>query len=718
MSKSAVSPSHRPGASNPSRGLAPSGRLGADIGGTFTDIVLVRSDGALFECKAPSTPGDYGQGVLDGIDRLLADAGLPPEAITEVVHGSTVGTNAILTRSGPPVGLLTTKGFRDVLEIGRIRTPTLYDLQWEKPVALVQRRHRLEVKERVSATGEILEPIDWDSVRVAAEHLADAGIRSLAVCLINSYVQPTHERQIAAYLAEHYPQLAVCLSSDVLPMIKEYERTSSTVINAYLQPVIQGYLTSLQSGLTKRGLKVPLRMLRSDGGVMSAEAAAERPIFVAVSGPAGGVIASQHVAQMAGLQDVVVFDMGGTTAKAAVIEGGKASRVPEYEVRGGISSPSRFVKAGGYLLMVPAIDLAEVGAGAGSIARVDAAGGVLVGPESAGAIPGPACYGLGGAEPTITDANVVLGYLNPESLLGGELKIDHDKALRAVTDRVADRLGLDPVDAAYGIHAIANSNMLRAIRAVTVERGRDARTFACIAFGGSGPVHAAHIALSLGMSTVVVPQLAGLFSALGLLWSELEYHYSRSHLIPAQGATIDELRRQYLDLGTQAAAAMKRDGYASNQVKLEYLVDMRYSGQSAVLTIPFQFGNGEANGQAIGALLNDFAEEHRRTYGHRLAEEPVEFVSFRVTARPASGPRTSDRIVVKPKKPAAAGVRRAFFGPESGFLDTPVIDRGGLTTEPQPGPVLIEEYGCTTVVPPGCRVRVDDHMNIVIEIRP
>jgi N-methylhydantoinase A len=688
-------------------------RLGIDIGGTFTDVVLIDSENVVWERKVPTTSGDYAQAVAEGVRGILQESGVSPASVGQVVHATTIGTNTILERSGGPIGLITTAGFRDILEIARIRTPTLYDLEWQKPEPLVPRRHRLEVRERVSAGGEVIEPLDPDTVREAGGRLEAAGITSVAVCLINSYVEPRHEREVGAILEREFPGLAVSISSDVLPEIKEYERTSTTVVNAYLAPVMRGYLAGMSGRLAQIGVTAQIQVLRSDGGTMSGDAASERPIFVVGSGPSAGVIAARSFAAGRGVRDVIAFDMGGTTAKASVIEDGRFNRIAEYEVRGGISSPSRFIKAGGYLLMTPAIDLAEVGNGAGSIARVDAAGGLRVGPASAGATPGPACYGRGGAEATITDANVVLGYLNQEALLAGDLPIDRELAEGAISRRVAEPLGVGLIEAAFGVHAMASSNMIRALRAVTVERGRDPRQFTLCAFGGSGPVHIASMASELGIATVIVPPLAGLFSSFGLLFADVEHQFSRGWLAPLLSASSEEMDTRFAELERQALRAMQDEGFRPELVELERTADLRYAGQSAVVTVELS----PVEGDILTVLAHRFEEEHRRSYGRRLVREPVEFISLRVRAyNRTRGGAERVRVRMRRGRRSRSASRLVYFGRELGMVEAPVIGRDDLDREPCQGPVIVDEYDCTTVVPPSARVRIDDASNIVVQL--
>ena len=686
---------------------APSVRVGIDIGGTFTDVVLYDRGGRLWEQKVSTSTGDEARAVVSGTVELLRRAGVRPGEVVEVVHASTVATNAILEGSGPRVGLITTAGFRDVLEIARIRTPRLYDLDWVKPAPLVPRRHRYEVTERMAASGQVVVALDEDGVPDVVERLRAAGIVDVAVCLINAPVNPDHERRIGELIGETYAECTVSLSSSVLPELKEYERTSTTVVNAYLRPVMRRYLDQLRELLRDRGIDAPLSVMRSDGGMMSDRATCERPVAAVISGPAGGVTAVQALSVRSARHDVLAFDMGGTTAKATLIENGRVPRVNEYEVRDGISTPSRFIKAGGYLLMVPAVDLAEVGNGAGSIARVDAGGALRVGPESAGAEPGPACYGRGGLEPTVTDANVVLGYLSPRGLAGGALEIDPSRSEAAIRERVGAPLGLDLVRAAWAIHELANSNMIRAIRAVSVERGRDPRGFALVAFGGSGPVHGAGIAAAMGMPTVVVPRFAGLLSAVGLLTSRVEHQASQAWLRPLSGLALEELRVAFAPLVARARDLLAADNRPVEEIEL--LVDLHFAGQSSTLGVPFDADTDDP----LARLAADFRDEYRRTYGHVLHDEPIEVMTLRAIAR---GPAPTQPPYGTAGLDAAveAEGRRAFFGPELGWLPTPVLGRAAVG-DGTGGPAVVEEYDSTIVVPPGWTARLSGDGDVVLE---
>jgi N-methylhydantoinase A len=698
-------------------------RLGVDIGGTFTDMVLLAPDGSVTTRKLPTSPDNHGRVVVDGMTSLLSGLRVTPDRLVEIAHGTTVATNAILEAKGARTGLLTTRGFRDVLEIRRIRSPELYNLQYVKPAPLVPRRHRLEVDERIDHLGRVVRELDLVQAEQALRQLAQAGIESLAICFLNAYANADHEQRVAELARRVSSAWDISLSSDVLPEIREYERTSTTVINAYLKPVVRRYLQGVRDELTTAGVRAPLLIMQSNGGIMSAPAAQERPVHIIESGPAAGVIASAFLARRLDLPNVLTFDMGGTTAKASIIEDSELSQTPEYEVGGGISLTSRLIKGGGYALRVPVIDIAEVGAGGGSIVWIDPGGALQVGPHSAGAVPGPVCYQTGGTEPTVTDANVALGYLNPDHLVGGDLKLDADAACRALNDRVARPLGLSLDAAAYGVHLVANSNMMRAVRAVSSQRGRDPRGFALFAFGGNGPVHAVELARSLGMSRVLVPVAPGLFSAFGLLFADVEHHYVRTCFRRMDALDPDDLVELFGELEHIAFDALAADGFISrDQVLLKREVDLRYAGQSFELTVPL--AEAALDRATLVALSESFGQEHLRTYGHRgSAEQPVDLINVRLTATGvAEHSRVPDdehlhQMARAPRRAGSPASRRAYFGTRFGRLDTPVLDRASLGDGPSQGPFIVEEYDATTVVSPGCAAALDAWGNIVIDIQ-
>jgi N-methylhydantoinase A len=691
-------------------------RIGVDIGGTFTDIVLLGADGGVHTRKVSSSVDDYARAIAAGLAELFAELGIDRGAVAEVRHGTTVASNAILEHKGATTGLITTRGFRDVLEIRNLRMPRLYDIAWTKPPPLVERHLRVVVDERIDHRGEVVRPLDPDDAERAVQRLLDQGVETIAVCLLHAYANPAHERLIEATIARLAPGLPVSISSMVLPEIKEYERTSSTVINAYVMPVVARYLGRLQRNLEYQGVRAPLLIMQSNGGLMTAEAATARPMHIVESGPAGGVVGGQALARGIGLDNVITFDMGGTTAKAAIIERGAVSRTLEYQVGGGIMTGSRLLTGAGYLLKVPAIDLAEVGAGGGSIVRLDAGGAMTVGPDSAGAVPGPVCYAASGTEPTITDANLILGYLNPDYLVGGELALDAELARAVFADKVARPLGLSLAHAAYGAHRIAAANMIRAIRAVSIERGRDPRDYALLAFGGNGPVFACAMARELGMRRVVVPPAPGLFSALGLLYADVEHHYGRTFRRLLRRIDLAALNAAWDELVAQARAQLAAEDFAPERVRIRRLASLHYQGQTFDLTVPAP--DGALDPAALAQLEEAFGQEHERTYGHRAGpEEPVELTEIRVI-----GQGVPERPLT-PGAPDLGGTarnhplspRRAYFGPEIGWLDTPVLARAALAA-PRDGPCIVEEYDATCVIHPGVHASLDRLGNILIEL--
>jgi len=684
-------------------------RLGVDVGGTFTDLVLVAPDGRALTRKVLSTTPNYGEAIIEGVRELLASAGLEPGAVGEVIHGTTVATNAILERRGARTGLITTAGFRDLLEIGRLRLARLYDLDYERPSPLVPRRWRLEVTERMSHAGQTLAPLDLGSAAAAIDRLRAEGVESIAVCLLHAYANPAHEEAIGALVRERAPGVLLTLSSEILPEMREFERTSTTVTNAYVMPVMNRYLGSLERELGALGVGAPLLIMQSNGGVMTAESGRRRPAHVIESGPAAGVIAAAAVARRIGQSNVISIDMGGTTAKASVIEGYEIKRTGEIEIGGTMSQGSRLYKGTGYLLRVPAIDIAEVGAGGGSIVAVDRAGALHVGPRSAGAVPGPVCYDLGGTEVTLTDANVCLGYLHPERLPSG-LRLDAEKARRALAEQVAGPLRLPPLEAAHGIYLLGCAGMARAVRAVTIERGRDPQEFTLVAFGGNGPLFAAEMARSLEIGTVLVPPAPGVFSALGLLEADVEHHLVRTFLRPLASLVPGELQAAVEGLEREAERLLRAQGQVEG-VEIERAADLKYQGQSFELTVPLPpLWTSDEGAQQ---LAQAFAKEHERTYGHRAEGDPVQLVNLRLTARVRRPAERADIHLAAARRGARAE-RPAYFGPVQRVVRTPVIGRGDLTDRPSPGPLLIDEYDATTMVPPGSTARLDAHGNIVI----
>jgi N-methylhydantoinase A len=691
-------------------------RVGVDIGGTFTDIVFLGQDGTIHTQKVSSSVDNYARAIIDGLSQVLQDTGLNGTGIDEVLHATTVASNAILELKGAKTGLITTQGFRDILEIRNLRMPRLYDLTWNKPPPLVERYLRVVVDERVNVHGGIDRALSLADAAAAVDKLLAEGVEAIAVCLLNSFANPVHELMIKEIITRRAPDLLCCISFEVLPEIKEYERTSTTVINTYIMPIVARYLATLRQELDRQGIGAPLLLMQSNGGLTTAEAAMKTPMHIIESGPAAGVIGAQALACALALPNIITFDMGGTTAKASIVEGGEVARSLEYQVGGGIMMGSRLLTGAGYMLKVPALDLAEVGAGGGSIVWIDAGGSLQVGPHSAGASPGPLCYDLGGEEPTITDANVALGYINPAYLVGGALPLNADKARHVFEEKIAVPLGLSLAHAAYGAHQIAASNMIRAIKAVSTERGRDLRHYALFAFGGNGPLFAAGMAEALQMKRIVVPPSPGLFSAFGLLYADVEHHYSRTFRRLLRSVDPRELDEAWHRLRREAVEQLTADGFSPDQMRIRRAANMHYQGQTFELTVPVP--EGPLHADALADLGEAFGQEHERTYGHRAGpEEPVEIVTILVVGQGIPEcPRVPTRLLsTRGAAESYLVPRLAYFGPQLGWLETPVLSRADLST-PRQGPCILEEYDATCIVPPKAKAMLDAYGNIIIEL--
>jgi N-methylhydantoinase A len=682
-------------------------RVGIDIGGTFTDLVAIASDGRVLTRKAASTPHDYGEGIVIGLASLLAEAEVP---VADVLHATTIGSNTILEGRGARTALITTHGFRDALEIRDLRMPRLYDMQWTKPPALVERRLRLEVTEKTRPDGTIAIELDHASVAAAIAMLRAERVESLAICLLHSYANPLHEKLVADAVRAALPDLPISISHEILPEIGEYPRTSTTVVNAYVQPVIRAYLTALSARLVALGVTAKLRLMQSNGGLAAAGFAAEQPARIIESGPSAGVVGGAVLAARLGESRVITFDMGGTTAKAGLVENGEVLRSEAMEVGAGVMAGARLLVGAGYMLKLPAIDLAEVGAGGGSICRLDAAGAPKVGPQSAGADPGPVCYGRGGTQPTITDCNLVLGYLDPAGLAGGAMRLDADAARHAVAEQLAKPLGVPVEQAAHGMLRLAAATMMRAIRAISVERGRDPRDFALLAFGGNGPLFAAAIAADIGISRVIVPPMPGLFSAFGLLLADTEHHAGRSLRMRLDEADAALLGEVLAGLAAQGMERLSQDGFPPAHRALRRSAMARYVGQSS--DIPVSLPDGDA-ASVLAALPDLFAAEHERTYGFRAPPgEPIEVTAVSVIAIGIpERPRLPDAI--PPVAGPALPPRHAWF-PDGGWTEVPVLRRADLSATPRKGPLIIQEYDAACLVPHGREVRLDGFGNIVM----
>ena len=689
--------------------MAEAYRLGVDIGGTFTDIILIdENSGAIHIDKVPTTPHDPSAGFLEGVRRVLQRAGAAPGGVRYVVHATTVATNAIIEGKVAQTAFVTTDGFRDMLEIARQTRPSLYDLRFEKPRPLVPRHHCYGVPERLDARGNVFTSLDEGAVRRIAEELRAEKLESVAVCFLHSYANPAHERRAGQILRDAAPDVALSLSAEVAPEFREYFRASTTVINAAVQPVVARYLQNIEDRLRALGVSAELLVMQSNGGVFSFAAARRKPVFMVESGPAAGAIAAAHLGRSIGCQDAISFDMGGTTTKAALILGAAPRVTKDYEVGAVAKSGAGGGRGSGYPIRTPVIDLVEIGAGGGSMAWIDSGGGLRVGPASAGADPGPACYSRGGMEPTITDANVVLGRLNPRYFLGGELELDAERARQAIKERCADRLGLDVVSAAHGIVEIANAAMVNALRLVSVQRGYDPRVFTLIAFGGAGPVHANRLIAETQIRRAVIPPSPGTASAMGLLVSDLRHEYSTTLIQRIDRSDAATVEAAFRTLEGEGLLALERDGVRPGDVTLTRQADLRYVGQGYELTIPMPAGTLDP--AALAGLLARFHDEHARAYGYSAAGEPVEFVNLRLTATGAIA-----KPALRTKAAGGAGVtaarkspRSVYFHERSGYIDCPVFERerlpAGSVVE---GPAIVEEFDSTTVIHPGFSARTD-----------
>ena len=662
--------------------------VGVDTGGTFTDVVAyAEAAGRLAVAKVSSTPGQPDEAVVQGLRAVLGELGVEAASIRLFAHGTTVATNALLERRGARTGLLTTAGFRDVYEIRRLNRSyeDLYNLFWTKPEPLAPRRLRHEVAERMTVDGTPRSPLDVASVQRAAEALRAEGVESVAVCLLHSYRNPAHEERLGELLEELLPSVSVSLSHVISPQYREYERTATTVVNAYVAPVVGRYLGRLDERLQEVGVPAGLHVMHSAGGTQTSAEAQHRAVTTVLSGPAAGVTAAVELADRGGHPHVITLDMGGTSTDMALLRGGSPRTTAESEV-------------GGEPIRVPMLDISTIGAGGGSIAWCDEGGLVHVGPQSAGADPGPVCYGRGGVEPTVTDANLVLGFLDAGSFLGGQMRLDRAAAEEALA-AFGVPLGLSATEAARSIFELVNANMLRAMRAISVERGLDPRQFALLAFGGAGPVHAAALAAELGSPAVIVPERPGNFSALGLLVADLRRDAMRTSVLPLVPESAGAIDRLLTELSTQLSRDLEVEGHDPARIVFERSAEARYVGQAYEL--PVLIAGGEVTGDGVLAAKNAFHAAHEERYGHCAPGEDVEGVNFRVTATaPTPGPRLRPRPGGS-GEPQPAGTRTVWFGAGEPTA-TPVFERDELRPGMSlPGPALIVEVGSTTVVHPG-----------------
>ena len=691
-------------------------RLGIDIGGTFTDATLINENtGEIRVGKVPSTPQDPSIGFMNATDRMLREASVSPDEVEYVVHGTTVATNAIIEKKVAPTGFITTDGFRDLLEIQRQIRPTLYDLHFEKPRPLVPRYLCFGIPERLDAQGRALTPLDETALVDAVEQLKREDVTAVAVCFLHSYINPAHERRAGEILREVFPDAIVSLSSEVAPEFREYFRASTTVINACIRPIVAHYLRRIEDRLREKGIAAELLVMQSSGGVFTFASASEKPVFMVESGPAAGVIAATYLGTALGHPDVISFDMGGTTAKAGLVRNGVPRVTKEYEVGTAAQSGVGASRGAGYPIRTPVIDLVEIGAGGGSIAWVDSGGILRVGPRSAGADPGPVCYGKGGEEPTITDANLALGRINPNYFLGGEITLEVEAARKAIYEKCAQPLGMGVVETAHGIVEIANTAMTNALRLVSVQRGYDPRDFVLVAFGGAGPVHANRLAIEVQIPKTIIPMSPGTTSAMGLLVTDLKHDYSRTLIRRVDQVETKVVETIYGELEVDGRESLEREGMNPEEITFLHQVDMRYVGQSYELTIPLP--DGKLGAAEIAGALAQFHREHDRAYGYSAPGEPVEIVNLRLSAiGKINKPRLREiGAGDSPLSAAKKAVRSVYFDERKGFVECPVYDRYRLSAGSVfEGPAIVEEIDATTVIHPGYEARVDRFGNLIL----
>ena len=675
-------------------------RIGIDTGGTFTDICgFDAGTGDLRVWKTPSTPHDPSRAIGHGLQRSLDAFGGDTGAIAFLGHGTTVATNALIQDRVAPTGLITTAGFRDLLEIARQQRPSLYDLQCDKPVPIVPRRHRIEVPERLRHDGRIETPLDEVAVREAAKCFRDAGVEAVAVAFLYAYVDPGHERRARRIIEEVLPDAFVCCSHEVAPEFREFERFSTVAVNAALGPVMSGYISRVGERIAGLGVRTQPHLTQSNGGVISFDLAARQPVRTVLSGPSTGVIGAVETGRLAGEGDLITFDMGGTSTDVSLVQGSRPTRAGARSVAG---RP----------LLIPMLDIETVGAGGGSIAHVDTGGLLKVGPQSAGADPGPACYGLGAEVPTVTDANVVLGTLHPRHLLRGRMPIRHDLA-REVVARLGERIGLSVEATAQGIISVVTANMAKAIRVISVRRGHDPRRYAMVAFGGAGPLHASRLARELEIPRIVIPPHPGVQCAVGLLQTDLAADFARTNLVRLKDAE-SVIDAEFERLSGKAGEWLDAEGVAAGDRLLIREIDMRYAGQNYELRVAMPSDTGD---DRIGALRRAFEAEHRRMYGYIAEEEPIQLVTFRLQAVGSVPKSAWPRVpcAVDPAGNAREAVRRVYLPEGNGYVECPVFDRERLGRGHRlHGPAIVEQMDATTLVLPGQSLVVDAYRNLVV----
>jgi len=683
-------------------------RIGVDVGGTFTDFVLIDiGSGELAREKCLTTPDDPVVGIMHGIERLVASGTVTASQIDGIAHATTLVTNTLIERKGAPTGLLTTEGFRDSLELGSDMRYDMYDLSIEFPEPLVPRNWRLGINERVTAGNQVLQSPQPAEIRRKVRGLIKDGVNSVAVCFLHSYRNPAHERQVAKLLAKEFPQIEVSISSQVAPEIREYERAVTTVANAYVKPVVRSYLNRLGGSLKAAQINAPVLVMLSNGGMTTPATAGDVPIRLVESGPAAGVLSACHAGARINEPNLLAFDMGGTTAKACFISEGQPAFTGTFEA----ARVKRQFRGSGFPLKVPSLEMIEIGAGGGSIARVDGTGLMKVGPDSAGAKPGPVCYGLGGTHPTVTDADLVLGYLDPKYFLGGDMKLNVDASHAAIA-ALGKRCGLGAIETAAGIARMVNQNMATAVRIHAAERGKDYRRYALFAFGGAGPVHAYELARILKLTRLICPLGAGTNSAFGLLAAPVAVDLSRSYTIPLHEMDWKYLNQLYAEMQREAATMLADAGIKTPQ--LARSADMRFVGQGFEIAVPVPAG--KLGTPVLQTMKEAFHREYRKVYDDLPGDLPVEAITWRLRAS-GPQPKVADAVHAREKSTAVPKHRKVYFPELGGFTDTAVLDRYAMQPgDTLTGPAVIEERESTLVIGPRGRGNIDADLNLVVQI--
>jgi N-methylhydantoinase A len=685
-------------------------QLGIDIGGTFTDLVLLeKATGVLYFGKTLTTYPDPTLGILNGVAGLLEQHGKSIQEVDTLIHGTTLVTNAVIERKGATTGFITTMGFEDVLEIGREMRYDIYDIFLTMPAPLVPKHLRKGVSERMNKSGEVVTPIDAANMQQAVKELVDAGASSIAVTFLHAFANPAHEQAVGAYISQHYPHIFCSLSSEVMPEIREYERSSATVMNAYVQPITTDYLSNLKARLQQLGFEGVIHIMISSGRLTTIEGAAKTPIQLLESGPAGGTMAGVFFGRLTDKKDLVAFDMGGTTAKASMIRNLQPEITNHFEA----AREKRFKKGSGLPVRIPVIDMIEIGAGGGSIAHINQLGLLTVGPESAASAPGPACYDRGGENPTVTDADLILGFLNPDYFLGGTMQLNKDKAMEAMHKKIAAPLGISVEAAAWGIHRIVNENMANAARVHILEKGLDPRLFSMLAFGGAGPVHAFHVARLMHSPQLIIPAGAGVLSALGFLVSPVASEEITSYVCRLDRMDWLRVNEMLSRMREKGLEFLDHAGIARSNAIIQIVADMRYAGQGHEITVAIP--SGELNAASIPAIEAAFKTEYQLRYGREIHNMPIETVTWRVLVSGPSPELIPKQAVIGVHDAALKGYRAVFLG--DGYETVPVYDRYQIPADMHiQGPCIIEEFESTTVVGKQSTVQLDGFKNIIIDM--